>query len=94
MSMNSFHARQGKPRAATQVKDAVDRHGLARVDQLLVAQGLAPSRSAARALVESGRVSHEGQLITKPAVALAPDAHLTVAPETCARSAPPPAKPG
>ncbi|MCK6407889.1 S4 domain-containing protein [Thauera sp.] len=92
MSMNSFHARQGKPRPAAHVKDTADRHGLVRVDQLLVAQGLAPSRSAARALVEGGRVRHEGQLITKPAQALAPDARLTVAPDASARLAPP-AKP-
>jgi 23S rRNA (cytidine1920-2'-O)/16S rRNA (cytidine1409-2'-O)-methyltransferase len=93
MSMNSFHARQGKPRPAARTKDAADRHGLVRVDQLLVAQGLAPSRSAARALVTGGRVSHEGQLITRPALTLAPDARLTVAPEASVRLAPPPAQP-
>jgi len=60
MSMNSFHARQGKPRPAAHAKGPADRHGLLRVDQLLVAQGLAPSRTAARALVEAGRVSHDG----------------------------------
>ena len=43
MSMNSFHARQGKPRPAAQGKGPADRHGLLRVDQLLVAQGLAAS---------------------------------------------------
>ena len=78
MSMNSFHARQGKPRPAAQGKDPAQRHGLLRVDQLLVAQGLAASRSAARALIEAGRVSHDGQTITKPALALAPDAQLAV----------------
>ena len=80
MSMNSFHARQGKPRPAAQGKGPAQRHGLLRVDQLLVAQGLAASRSAARALIEAGRVSHDGQTITKPALALAPDARLAVTP--------------
>ena len=78
MSMNSFHARQGKPRPAAQGKGPAQRHGLLRVDQLLVAQGLAASRGATRALIEAGRVSHDGQTITKPALALAPDAQLAV----------------
>ena len=80
MSMNSFHARQKKPRPAAQGKGPADRHGLLRVDQLLVAQGLAASRSAARALIEAGRVSHDGQTITKPALALAPAGRLAVTP--------------
>ena len=80
MSMNSFHARQGKPRPAAQGKGPAQRHGLLRVDQLLVAQGLAASRTAARALIEAGRVSHDGQTITKPALALATDARLAVTP--------------
>lgn len=78
--MNSFHARQGKPRPAAHAKGPAARHGLLRADQLLVAQGLAPSRSAARALIDAGRVSHDGQVLTKPAVELAPDARLSVAP--------------
>ena len=81
MSMNSFHARQGRPRQAAEHKHPVDRHGLVRVDQLLVTQGLAPSRAAARALVEAGRVSHDGHTITKPALMLAPDARLAVTPD-------------
>lgn len=80
MSMNSFHARQGKPRPAAQGKGPADRHGLLRVDQLLVAQGLAASRTAARGLIEAGRVSHEGQPVAKPALELLPDARLTVMP--------------
>lgn len=78
--MNSFHARQGKPRPAAHAKGPAARHGLLRADQLLVAQGLAPSRTAARALIEAGRVSHDGQVLAKPAVELAPDARLVVAP--------------
>jgi 23S rRNA (cytidine1920-2'-O)/16S rRNA (cytidine1409-2'-O)-methyltransferase len=85
MSMNSFHARQGKPRSSAQDKSPADRHGLLRVDQLLVAQGLAPSRTAARALIEAGRVSHAGQLVTKPALALPPDTRLAVTPDASDR---------
>ena len=58
----------------------MDRYGWLCVDQLLVVQGLAASRGAARALIEAGRVSHDGQTITKPALALAPDARLAVTP--------------
>ncbi|MDI3489238.1 MAG: rRNA (cytidine1920-2-O)/16S rRNA (cytidine1409-2-O)-methyltransferase [Thauera sp.] len=81
MSMNSFHARQGRPRHAAEHRQPVDRHGLLRVDQLLVAQGLAASRTAARTLIEAGRVSHEGQPVTKPALELPPDARLVVIPD-------------
>ena len=81
MSMNSFHARQGRPRHMAEHKHPVDRHGLLRVDQLLVTQGLAPSRAAARALIEAGRISHNGQTVTRPALALAPDATLVVMPD-------------
>ncbi len=93
MSMNSFHARQGKPRPAAQGKGPAQRHGLLRVDQLLVAQGLAASRSAARALIEAGRVSHDGQTITKPALALAPDARLAVSPDDDVRDVSPHPRP-
>ena len=79
MSMNSFHARQGRPRQAAETRVPIERHGMLRADQLLVAQGLAPSRTAARALIEAGRVSHEGQPLAKPAQVLPPDAQLTVA---------------
>ncbi len=81
MSMNSFHARQGRPRHVAEHRQPVDRHGLLRVDQLLVAQGLAPSRTAARALIQAGRVSHDGQPVTKPALELPPDARLAVIPD-------------
>ncbi|MFT3759968.1 S4 domain-containing protein [Thauera sp.] len=81
MSMNSFHARQGRPRQAAETRVPIERHGMLRADQLLVAQGLAPSRTAARALIEAGRVSHEGQPLAKPAQVLPPDAELTVAPD-------------
>lgn len=78
MSMNSFHARQGKPRDEKPVKTVVDRHGLLRADALLVTQGLAPSRTAAQAMIKAGRVSWSGGSITKPAQELPADAGLTV----------------
>ncbi|TAH53348.1 MAG: TlyA family RNA methyltransferase [Betaproteobacteria bacterium] len=81
MSMNSFHARQGRPRHAAGAKKPVDRHGLLRVDQLLVAQGLAASRTAARALVDAGRVSLDGAPVAKVALELPPDAPLQVTPD-------------
>jgi len=81
MSMNSFHARHGRPRPAADSRKPVNRHGLLRVDRVLVAQGLAPSRTAARALIEAGRVSLDGEAVTKPALELLPDARLTVTPD-------------
>ena len=78
MSMNSFHARQKKPRPAPQ--PAVERPaGMSRVDALLVAQGLAPSRTYAQFLVKSGRVAWAGGAIAKPATELPDDTPLTVA---------------
>ncbi|WP_323054935.1 TlyA family RNA methyltransferase [Dechloromonas sp. A34] len=70
--MNSFHARQKKPRPAPQV--AHERpNGMLRADALLVAQKLAPSRTAAQWMIKSGRVSWAGGPINKPALEL-PDA--------------------
>ena len=78
MSMNSFHARQGRPRHAAASKGPVDRHGLARADQLLVTLGLAPSRAVARELIEAGRVQADGKPVTKPAHELPHNAHVVV----------------
>lgn len=78
MSMNSFHARQKKPRPAA-TPPAERPAGLSRVDALLVAQGLAASRTAAQALVKAGRVSWAGGLITKPALELPNETPLAVA---------------
>lgn len=61
MSMNSFHARAARPKkpgAAKPRKPRVDAEGV-RVDQLLVERGLAPSRAAARRLIEADRVRYE-----------------------------------
>ncbi len=78
MSMNSFHARQGRPREDKVAKTAVDRGGLLRADALLVQQGLAPSRTAAQRLIAEGRVSWAGKPLTKAAQELPPDAELSV----------------
>ncbi len=63
---------------------AVERHGLVRVDSLLVEQGLAPSRTAARGLIEAGRVSWAGGPVTKPAQTLAASVALSVAADAAA----------
>jgi 23S rRNA (cytidine1920-2'-O)/16S rRNA (cytidine1409-2'-O)-methyltransferase len=49
-----------------------------RLDQALVAAGLAPSRARARALIEAGGVRVDGAVATRPAAAVPPDASLTV----------------
>ncbi len=78
MSMNSFHARQKKPRPALQ--PAHERPvGMSRADALLVAQKLAPSRTAAQWLIREGRVSWAGGAIAKPALELPEATPLTVA---------------
>ena len=78
MSMNSFHARQKKPRPAPQ--PAHERPaGMLRADALLVAQKLAPSRTAAQWLIKEGRVSWAGGPIAKPALELPEETPLTVA---------------
>ncbi len=80
--MNSFHARQGQSReAAGATRAPATRHGQPRADQLLVTQGLAPSRTAARALIEAGRVSWDGRPVAKPAQELPASARLQVAPD-------------
>ncbi len=79
MSMNSFHARQGgRPRDEKALKAPVDRHGLQRVDALLVQLGLASSRTQAQKLIAAGRVFVDGVPIAKPSLELLPDTALTV----------------
>ncbi|MFN3883141.1 MAG: TlyA family RNA methyltransferase [Rhodocyclaceae bacterium] len=58
MSMNSFHARAARPKKTVARKPRVDTEGV-RVDQLLVERGLAPSRTAARRLIDTDRVRFE-----------------------------------
>ena len=78
MSMNSFHARQKKPRPAAQ--PAHERPtGMLRADALLVAQKLAPSRTAAQWLIKEGRVSWAGGAVNKPAMELPEGTSLSVA---------------
>ncbi|MCG2576006.1 TlyA family RNA methyltransferase [Dechloromonas sp. XY25] len=78
MSMNSFHARQKKPPAPRQPSQERPA-GMSRADALLVAQQLAPSRTAAQSLIKDGRVSWEGGRITKPAMELPDGTPLVVA---------------
>jgi 23S rRNA (cytidine1920-2'-O)/16S rRNA (cytidine1409-2'-O)-methyltransferase len=78
MSMNSFHARQKKPRPAPQpVHERAA--GMLRADALLVALKLAPSRTAAQWMIKAGRVSWAGGPIAKPALELPAGTALTVA---------------
>lgn len=56
-----------------------DRHGLVRADALLVARGLAPSRTVAQRLIAAGRVSGPEGRIDKPSHELPENAALTVA---------------
>ena len=78
MSMNSFHARQKKPRPEPQPVHQRPA-GMLRADALLVAQKLAPSRTAAQWMIKSGRVSWAGGPISKPALELPEATPLIVA---------------
>jgi 23S rRNA (cytidine1920-2'-O)/16S rRNA (cytidine1409-2'-O)-methyltransferase len=49
-----------------------------RLDQLLVARGVAPSRERARALVLAGRVEVDGRTVTKPGTLVAAEATVTL----------------
>lgn len=55
-----------------------DRHGLVRADALLVASGLAPSRTAAQRMISAGRVSGPEGPIAKPSHELPANAVLQV----------------
>jgi len=78
MSMNSFHSRKPRPAPAVQEKARPERHGL-RLDQLLVEQGLAASRTLAQRLIAAGQVACEGEVLLKPSQLLPADARLEVA---------------
>lgn len=85
MAMRSFHARtrksemhyEGIPRARPP-EEPRDRHGLVRVDALLVTRGLAPSRTAAQRMIAAGRVRGPAGRIDKPSHELPADAVLQV----------------
>ncbi|HWA28972.1 MAG TPA: TlyA family RNA methyltransferase [Lacunisphaera sp.] len=49
-----------------------------RLDELLVARGLSPSRAQAKALVMSGRVRHGTERLDKPGKEFAPDIELSI----------------
>ena len=49
-----------------------------RLDEALVGRGLAGSRSRARALIMAGQVRVDGQVATKPATRVRPEAEVTV----------------
>jgi 23S rRNA (cytidine1920-2'-O)/16S rRNA (cytidine1409-2'-O)-methyltransferase len=77
MSMNSFHARNARPKARSAKAPPV-RHGGQRADALMVERGLAPSRAVARRLIEAGRVFADDTAVTKPALEVAATAALRV----------------
>jgi 23S rRNA (cytidine1920-2'-O)/16S rRNA (cytidine1409-2'-O)-methyltransferase len=73
MAMRSFHARTRKSEQhyegiapARPPAEPRDRHGMVRVDALLVTCGLAPSRTAAQRMIAAGRVSGPDGRIDKP----------------------------
>ncbi|MDD5250503.1 MAG: TlyA family RNA methyltransferase [Rhodocyclaceae bacterium] len=82
--MRSFHARTPKGErddegvAPTPPTPPRDRHGLMRADALLLARGLAPSRTVAQRMIAAGRVSGPDGRIDKPSHELAGDAALQV----------------
>jgi 23S rRNA (cytidine1920-2'-O)/16S rRNA (cytidine1409-2'-O)-methyltransferase len=78
--MKSFHRRAARPAAHPVIAalSVVQRDGW-RVDQLLVRRGLAVSRTTAQRLIETGRVSWSGGVITKVSVVLPENADLMVA---------------
>ncbi|MDR1228699.1 MAG: TlyA family RNA methyltransferase [Azoarcus sp.] len=78
MSMNSFHARQTKPRSAP-TPQAGRGSGISRADVLLVQQGLAASRTEAQGFIRAGRVAWEGGAVSKPAQELPAGTSLTLA---------------
>jgi 23S rRNA (cytidine1920-2'-O)/16S rRNA (cytidine1409-2'-O)-methyltransferase len=81
--MKSFHRRTARPAPAPHDTPpvAVERHGLQRVDSLLVARGLAPSRTAAQRMIAAGRVAMAGQPVAKASLELPGDAPLSVTPD-------------
>jgi len=53
-------------------------HARLRLDRVLVDRGLCASRARARALIQAGHVSRDGQVLDKPATLVAPDADLKI----------------
>ncbi len=78
--MKSFHRRSTHtaPRVAPAAPTAPSREDRLRADILVVARGLARSRSAAARLIADGRVEVDGERVSKPSQSLPVDAALTV----------------
>ena len=85
--MKSFHPRKGRPpnpgHKAHVSKPSPD-HDL-RVDTVLVAQGLADSRSAAQRLIDAGRVVLAGIVVSRASVLVADANQLSVIPDPADR---------
>ena len=96
MSMNSFHARNArpKPKAGARAASHAEIHGGCRADALLVQQGLALSRAEAQRLIKAGLASWKVGVtagnpcgaggtapIQKPAQLLPRDAVLHILPD-------------
>jgi 23S rRNA (cytidine1920-2'-O)/16S rRNA (cytidine1409-2'-O)-methyltransferase len=82
MSMNSFHARNSKPRAKPAARQMPAPHAGNRADMVLVDRGFAASRTAAQRLIAAGRVSWRGkqgmQVVGKASEVLPASAELFV----------------
>ena len=77
--MKSFHRRTSRPTSLPVETPPLPRlRSGVRLDMLLVEQGLAASRTTARRMIEAGRVTYEGTVLTKPALELPADVSLTV----------------
>lgn len=82
MSMNSFHSRGRRPAPAPRpALPAPVRGELVRADTLLVQQGLAASRTQARAMIAAGRVRHGQETLGKAAQLLPPDTQFEIRPD-------------
>jgi len=77
--MNSFHARKPRSAAAPKSARAAEESPLPRADVSLVRQGLAASRAEAERLINAGRVSSAGRVVTKPAQKFPADAEFVIA---------------
>jgi 23S rRNA (cytidine1920-2'-O)/16S rRNA (cytidine1409-2'-O)-methyltransferase len=79
MSMNSFHARTARPKSRAAARPPAERRSGQRADALLVERSLAPSRAAARRLIEAGRVFADDVAVSKAALELPPTVVLRIA---------------
>ena len=78
--MKSFHRRTARPAPHPVHHEAVpvERHGLARIDSLLVEKGLAPSRTVAQRMIAGGRVRVDGETVAKASQAVADSVSLEI----------------